>query len=267
MTPIYAVPSRSRPDILRDWTLASLAASGVPRGDTHLVLDADQVDAYRAAIPDFDRYVLVETPLEVALAGIHAKRNWLVRQFPYGTRLVQCDDDLQAIVQARTRQRPLLPVKDLPAVVDWAFATCDRLGLGLWGAYPVDNPYFMRPNATTDLRFVAGCLHGWTVTGDDTEQVTLETKDDYERCVRFALRDGGVLRLNWIAYQTRYYDLPGGTEGMRTDEMIEDRAQRLAAMFPDQVIYRGLVGHRGKAEVRLRRGQAVSPPIPAPAHD
>ena len=75
--PIYAVPSRSRPDILRDWTLTSLAASGVPNGAVHLVLDADQIDTYAQAIPGFGTYTLVTCPVEVATAGIHAKRNWL----------------------------------------------------------------------------------------------------------------------------------------------------------------------------------------------
>jgi len=260
-----AVPSRSRPEILRDWTLTALRRANVPDQQVTLVLDEDQIQDYALAI-DLDSYNVTVTPMEFATNGIHAKRNWLQRQYPAGTRLVQIDDDVKGLYVAVDRSTPLKPMKSLPDHIEWAFEMTQSLGLSLWGMYPADNPYFMRQEATTDTRYIVGCVHGWTLVHDDTDFVTLDAKDDYERTIRFAIRDGGVLRMNWATFKTQYYSLKGGMQEYRTDAIIEDRAIRLAAMYPEHAVLAGAKGHRGKTEVRLRRGTAVVPPIPTPAH-
>lgn len=261
MSEVYAVPTRGRWATVGSKTLTALRNAGVPPGRIELWVDEDEADTYtRAVPPDLYGEIRVGPPG----TNLRDKRNHLVRQYPTGTRLVQCDDDVTAYWYAFTRKRPLHRLTDLPELVDWAYQSCDRLGFGLWGLYPIDNPYFMRPHATTDLRYIAGPTWGITVTGDDTELVSLDDKEDFERSVKFAIRDGGVLRINWAAYSTMYYGEPGGMQTYRTEESVTEGAYRLAAMHPAHVTLRPQ-NKRGTTEVRLTRGQPVASPIPAPA--
>ena len=101
---------------------------------------------------------------------------------------------------------------------------------------------------------------------DDTERLVLGAKDDYERTIRFSIRDGGVLRLNWATFKTQYYTLPGGMQEYRTDAVTEDAALKIAAMYPDRISSVRRRGFRQQVEVRLRRGSALCEPIPAPHH-
>lgn len=259
MSIIYAIPSRGRAAVVGDKTIASLVAAGVDRADIHLWVDEDEADAYQMHEKSVGEFHV--GPKRTTLRD---KRNNLTLHYPKGQRLVSCDDDVSAYWYAKTRKRPLTPLKDLPRLAEWAFDTADSLGIGLWGLYPIDNPFFMRPYATTDLRFIPGPTLGYTTTGDDTERGTVDEKDDIERSIRFAIRDGGVLRINWASFSTSYYTEEGGMQLYRTDESITEGALRLAAMYPQFVRLRRRSNHRGTAEVDLVRGYAVCPPIPAP---
>lgn len=259
MSIVYAIPSRGRAATIEAKTLASLRRAGVNSKDIHLWVDIDEVEGYEHLKPQVGEFIV--GPKGTTLRD---KRNQMLLHYPKGQRLVECDDDVTAYWYAKTRKRPLTPLTDLPRLAEWAFSTADGLGIGLWGLYPIDNPYFMRPYATTDLRFIAGPTWGFTVTGDDTERGTLDEKEDLERCVRFAIRDGGVLRITWASYSTSFYREDGGMQLYRTDESITDGALRLAAMYPAHVRLRRRSNHRGTAEVDLIRGYAMTPPIPAP---
>ena len=54
--------------------------------------------------------------------------------------------------------KKLEPLDNLHSFFKEAFDTCARLGLGLWGVYPVANAFYMKHTVTTDLRFIIGTL-------------------------------------------------------------------------------------------------------------
>lgn len=257
----YAVLSRGRAQTLAGATLHSLLSAGVPRYNIELWLDEDEVDEYLANVPP-DMYGTIS----VGPAGttLMDKRNMIASTVKPGTRMVQCDDDIKGFWYATTRERPIHPLKDLPDLAKWAFTVSEQLGLGLWGFYPICNPYFMRPYATSDLRILTGPCWGITFRGDDTEKLTVDEKEDYQRCVKHAIRDGGVLRLNWATFQTDYYGGKGGMQLYRTSQSVLRGAQTLAALYPHHVTLKRSVSHRGTAEVRLTRGKPVAAPIVTP---
>jgi hypothetical protein len=122
----------------------------------------------------------------------------------------------------------------------------------LWGIHPVPNAYFQRPKISTDLRYIAAGLYGWTSRqGDHSLDVTLEDKEDFERSILYYLADGYVTRLNWISIRTAGYHGAGGMQVTRTPERVDASARDLAARYP-HLCKLNLSKKSGWAEVRLR---------------
>jgi hypothetical protein len=110
----------------------------------------------------------------------------------------------------------------------------------------------MRNDVRVGLYYIGGGLFGHTVRGDDAELVTLDDKEDYERTLRFFIRDGAVVRLDWATWNTTGYGGEGGMQSTRTEERIRASAEWLAARYPELASL-NLTKKSGKAEVRLRR--------------
>lgn len=261
MTEQYAIASHRRAATLARKTLPLLDGLGVERERVDVWVNEDEVDEYEGLSVNVRPVpARSEMPLRVGAA-----RNAIATAYPRGTRLIEIDDDVTK-VSIGWRGRLLEPVDAAKwrRILDYAWEQCEFWGLGLWGPYPVHNDYFMRPSATTDLRYVTGTLFGTILRGDATELVVTDDKEDFERNMRHLLRDGGVLRLNWLAYETNYYGEPGGMQSYRTPELVEGGARKLAELFPGLCRYAGKVGKNDNPEIKMRRVGGVSSPISAP---
>jgi hypothetical protein len=75
--------------------------------------------------------------------------------------------------------------------------------------YPSANGFFMKPTVTTDLRFNIGSFWGCFNPGKEIH-LDRDEKEDYERTLKFFVRDGNVVRLNFVSPKTAYYKEPGG---------------------------------------------------------
>jgi len=170
--------------------------------------------------------LLGEQPVNVG-----ASRNYVIAQQPKNTELAFIDDDISRIVEW-VDSKHVKDVEDVAELFAMGFRDMHATGSTLWGVYPVLNPYFMRPRATVDLRYIIACLFGMRVTGRAHEMVVLDDKEDYERSIRHYLADGVVTRLEFISIQTSYYKEPGGLQLSRTPERILRSAQWLADKFP-----------------------------------
>lgn len=243
-----AVPTHSRTDQLSRFTLRLLAERNVPRDRvTVFVSDPDQYEDYLAAT---DRGLYGQ--MVVGGKGIVAQRNHMARHYPVGTRLVQIDDDIRDVKERRSAKETA-PVADLARLYTEAFQTLDTHGAHIWGIYPVNNPFFMKPQVRTDLCYIIAAMYGFNVRGDDCELVRLHGAEDQERSLQFHARDGALARLEWITLDTRYYKEPGGLQDYRTAQMITRDRERLFARYPDKIsLYQG---KDGNTEVRFRRGK------------
>jgi hypothetical protein len=120
----------------------------------------------------------------------------------------------------------------------------------MFGFYPVANGYFMKPGYTTDLRYIIGSAWG-IINPGPILRITIDDKEDYLRSVIMYLHDGGVVRFNDIAPETKYYKEPGGMQEERSMARISDSAKAMVAAFPDLVTI-NLTKKSGIPEVRLR---------------
>lgn len=228
-----AVPTYKRYETVCDKTLDYLTRAGVPpERVTLFVADPIEAKRYRAAIVDHgwgDQYRIV-----VGRAGLSAQRNFVLSYYPEGTLVFSFDDDIDRLEQMVSR-KATTEVTNLPELFAAASAAMLYSGLKLWGIYPILNPFYMDLTTTFDLKFVVGCVHAFYSTEDEERQVHLNMKDDYERTLRYYLKDGGVVRFNWVAPKTKYYSDQGGLAGYRTPERSEAEARWLMKTFPGLV--------------------------------
>ena len=161
--------------------------------------------------------------------GIMNRRNAMKDYFDDGERIVFIDDDIDCINDIN---RHPMPVK---GVIDTCFKILDDTPLKVWGIYPVNNNMMMKPNVTTDLKFLVGCFTG-CILDKECETHEIDVIDDIERSIKYYKKYGGVVRVNYFAPKTTYYRVKGGiTDGdvalrkMKTKE----NAEKLNAMYPD----------------------------------
>ena len=125
-----------------------------------------------------------------------------------------------------------------------------------WGVYPVDNPYFMKPTTNNkddyvsiNLKFLIGYLTG-VKNNKKAEIRTIGDKEDYERTIKYYLKDGGVLRYNNICCNTKCYKEPGGIQATRKKEDSLRNAMKLMKDYPNLVRINNS-RKSGFAEIRL----------------
>lgn len=219
-----AIPSYHRADTLPVKTLALLKRLGADLGRvTVFVADGHEEANYRATCPGLR--IVVGEP------GMRAIRNFIQSYYPEGTPVLNLDDDLQDL-HRRLNPTTSVPLKDW----DWvpnAFQAAKNEGASLWGIYPIVNPLFMKNTVTTDLRYIIGALWGLWNTHDPATYVTLDDKEDFERTLKFYLKDGKVLRVNYLGIKSNYYGEAGGMQVERTPERVTASGITLLQRYPE----------------------------------
>lgn len=249
---VIAIPSYKRAETLRDKSLKLLHEYHIePRRIYVFVANKDEEKAYRDVLdPKSYNKIVVGVP------KIGPQRNFISDYFPVGKPLVHMDDDVSAFIEwSATAKRNEMPLKDLKGVIARGFDACRKANCSLWGIYPAANGYFMKNEHTTDLRFVIGTFNGCFNPGTKGPKgVKLELemdKEDYERSIRFYLRDGAVVRLRNVAPKTAYYTEKGGNQEFRTMKTVAEGAKKLVKMFPE-LCSLNLTKKSGYPEIRLR---------------
>ena len=192
--------------------------------------------------------------------------------YPEGQKIFYMDDDISQIFQnfnnGKTlpkinkntydkKHNKLLKLKNLHKFIESAFALAKKKKMDNWGVYPVENPYFMKPTTrkpedftSTYLSYIIGFMTG-VINNKKAEIRTIDDKEDYERSIKYYLKDGGVLRFNNVTCRTNCYKEPGGMQVERTKKRIHDSAVYLTKQYPNLCTLN--TGKKsGYTEVRLR---------------
>lgn len=259
-----AVPSYRRATMLSERTLRFLLHGGVnPKQVTVFVHDHDD------QLPDYRRIARATgVNMEVTpVHGINAQRAAIRNHYPDGTRLVQVDDDVTALLRTPDR-KALVPVLDVAGFFDRAFYITRERGLWSWGLSAVPNAYFMTPgHVSEDLKFVIFSLFGTVIRhGHPVFTNTVPTKDDYEFSLRTWWYDGGIVRFNDHVARADIYRAPGGCQDTRTVEQAEASVASLMQQWPE-LVRRNTRRRSDFPEILLARrsrhgGHAVDTPPP-----
>lgn len=249
---VIAIPSYKRAETLRDKSLVLLKKYHIePRRIYVFVANKGEEADYKATLdPKTYNKIVVGVP------KIGPQRNFISDYFPIGTPLVHMDDDITSFIEwSPTARRNETELKDLKGVIRRGFEECRKMDCSLWGIYPVANGYFMRKGHTTDLKFVIGSFNGCFnpgTKGPKGVKLALEMdKEDYERSIRFYLRDEAVIRLCDVSPKTAYYTEKGGNQEYRTMATVMKGAKDLVRMFP-KLCKLNLTKKSGYPEIKLK---------------
>ena len=253
-----AIPSYKRPLILKNKTLKVLMEQNInPKKIIIFVANQEQKKLYQDAL-DKNTY----NKIIIGVVGIKNIRNFMANYFKERERIFYIDDDISHIYQVFNdkdgknfskekgkvikkiddnydkKYNRLHNMRNLDKFIQFAFKTAEEKGLDNWGIYPVENPYFMKPTTlnvddytTTKLTYIMGGFTG-VVNNKKAELRTIDDKEDYERSIKYYLKDGGVLRFLNVCVRTRCYTEPGGMQINRTKDRIHKSAVYLTEKYP-----------------------------------
>ena len=191
-----AIPSLNRPN--EQHTIATLLRHGFEKDQIDLfVASPEQAEIYRSANPGIN--------VIVGELGMKEIRMFITNYYPEGSKIVSFDDDIKEIRMKNPREWEESSYcddeLDLKLEIDLAFSECEKSGRSMWGVYPVDNHFFMKNQISYDYKFCCGNMFGLIINRDNNE-LHIDQYEDYERCIRHYLADGGVVRLNYICVKT-----------------------------------------------------------------
>jgi hypothetical protein len=284
MSYVIAIPSYQRYSILEQKTLSMLNKYQIPKKKIYIfVADQDEKKVYESNL-NHDLY----GQIIVGQKGLKNQRNFIAKYFPEGQEIFQLDDDVGELkilvnkitnqadfskfqqtqrkktkkkvinprrqyTQSFRKQNFLKPLPDLDKFVIKAFQTLKDKNLYLWGIYPINNPYFMSHQITTDLRLIVGPVWGIINRHDEDLILTIDEKEDVERTLQHYSKDNGVLRFNNVSAITTYYKTPGGMQAHQRDRKKDalESAMYLNKKYPALTqLY--LEKKSGYAEVKLK---------------
>jgi hypothetical protein len=256
---VVAIPSYRRSTIIGKKTMATLIRGNVPPEKIHVfVANPTEKNEYIKTLQEeYPHYPLKN--IHIGVKGITPQRRFISQFFPAQTPIVSLDDDVEQVYQLagyrpfsaatapkrktqrrstvhKTEQRAV-KITDLDSFFKRAFEYTLQQKLAIWGVYPVNNPFFMKPQTTTDLRFLIGGFYGYInrPTAPDL-RVTVPVKEDFENTILHYRKDGGVVRFNGVSYKSKNYS-PGGLE--KAEARIESNrkaSQMLLGRYPEYVV-------------------------------
>ena len=242
---VIAIPSYKRAETLKKRTLKILQEYNIETKRIYIfVANEEEKEIYEKTLPknSYNKLVIGEV-------GIKNIRNFMSNYFEEGQYIFYIDDDIYKIFETlnphsiksekyEKKHNYHVALKSLDTLIKQGFELCERTGITNWGVYPVENPYFMKPTSNnlneymnTKLCYIIGFMTG-VINNREAELRTIDDKEDYERSIKYYLKDNGLLRFNNITARTKCYKEKGGMQVERTKQRIHDSAVYLTKMYP-----------------------------------
>jgi hypothetical protein len=223
-----AIPSHRRAKLLGDKTLHFLKESNGPK-PTIYVADEEDLTAYRNLYPDL--------PILIAPKGIAATRNFIQDTQPLGKKIVFIDDDIIDIfhldvknhhINTITSKPKKYKVRDFNALIQEGFDSAEKAGTTFWGVLPTDHTLCMKPAIRRNLCYINGSLFGVINSRVSVKENHCE---DFERSLRYWVKENRLCRLEFVGLLTKYLKNPGGLQETRNEVMTSESAHRIQEEF------------------------------------
>ena len=215
----FIIPSYNRAEILKQKTLNLLVnVHKIPVKNIEILLSTpEEGEEYRKILGDL-------YPKDFTYhyqKGIGAVRNFIRYHYKYETDLkyaVYIDDDIDMICKMDKK------IKNLDQLIKMMFKETESRNLCLWGVSGFSNPFFMKENISTNLRYICGAFCGEIIDRKKHDIYTdFDHYEDFQFTCEHFLRDGGVVRNNGVCVVTKYFGdgginaSYGGIENRRKD--------------------------------------------------
>jgi hypothetical protein len=222
---VVAIPTYNRYKILRDNTLKLLKQHNFNSKEFVYLFVANEEEAakYKEVIDENDYNQII-----IGVPGMKNIRNFICNYFDLDQNIFFMDDDLKSVMLGYKDNN--LEFTNFEQIIYNGFKECKQQKLNLFGFYPVYNKYFMKNKITYDLRYIIGSCYGLI---NKKILVNTDDKEDVERTLQYYVRDGGVIRYNYISFKTNYYTNKGGMQKERTIKTIREGAEYIIQEYPE----------------------------------
>ena len=233
MSWVVAIPSYSRPEVVKKKTLQCLKDGKVPASRIFVFVVKDQLEGYESIVPKelYNKMIVGEK-------GLVNQRQFINDYFKKGQDIVCMDDDIRALKHLTTSdtkdksKNKIAVVTDLPKFFDMAFKVMKENKANIWGISAVANPFYMSDKVTTDLKYIVGAFYGIHNTKDPAYVLKFgDNQEDKERTARYFKKDGVVVRFGAYAPVTTYY-APGGLDSSTRKAETKAGTEVLMKAFP-----------------------------------
>ena len=196
---IIAIPTYNRPEIFKQTTMAFLERHNVPKKNVLLFLkDKEQLKKYENI--DYQK-ILTNSH------GMMKTRNYLQKYFRQSEyeNVLYLDDDIADLYDYDK------PLDDFICLINKMIKDLEQRKLYIAGISPYDNTFYLKRTSTTTLKNICGCFRLERIRRDTDIILTPvgQFEDMFFSCKHF-LRDGGLLRYNWIYPKTKFFNDIGG---------------------------------------------------------
>ena len=216
-----AIPSHRRAEMLGKKTLRFLRESRGPK-PTIYVADEEDLTAYRNLYP--------ELSIVLAPKGIAKTRNFVQDTQPLGKKIVFIDDDIEEVYHldlSETRPKKY-KVRDFEELIREGFECAEKAGTSWWGVYPTDHTLCLKPVIRRNLCYINGSLFGVV---NSRVSVKEDHCEDFERTLRYWVKEQKLCRLEFVGLLTKYYKNQGGLQETRNEIMTSESAHRIQEEF------------------------------------
>tara|TARA_R110001632_G_scaffold133968_5_gene249133 strand:+ start:206 stop:979 length:774 start_codon:yes stop_codon:yes gene_type:complete len=221
----FAIPSYKRPTELKEQTLTYLNTHKIETKDIFIFVRNDD-----EKLPEY--LELKEQGYNVIIAygvfGIGKTHNFITAFFDEDEFICEIDDDLKFIMNEKRE-----PITDLSKEIDDMVLIMIENNINYGGTYQCSNPGWMSANKkyTFDLRYMLGLFRIRRIKKD----IFLETNyaEDMENCIKYYIRDGQILKNNWLVGKTKNYANGGCNGDGRNFETEKKDKVFLAEKYPD----------------------------------
>ena len=242
---VVAIPSYQRPECLKNKTLKLLKKYKIPKKQIDIfVANQEEKVLYEKILPKYYNKIII------AKTGLINARNIISNYYPENKKIFSIDDDVEEIIELTEegitakevegkKQYKHRVLKNLDRFIYMGFDECEKTNLNLWGIYPACNPFFMKKKVSYELKYIIGSFWGCInkkILLENDELAGLGDKEDYERTIKYYIRDGGVVRFNNISVKSNYMTEPGGLQSDgRPKDRIFKNCERLLEKYPDLI--------------------------------
>jgi len=273
-----AILSHKRPQAIRSKTLATLSRHNIPTECITIFVAPEQIDDYKKTCSG---YTIVPTAV-----GKCKNRAAALNYYPIGQKIIFMDDDVEEFysicaqdgcqncwkfgkeARGTAAYQKQMTCAALSDFFNDAFNVAEKEGVEFWGIYPVYNGYFASHTITTCLSYCIGRCYGQVITEAAkaiNDAVVDDIHDDYQTSLRFFLKDGKILRFNYIFTKSPVASGKGGIVDSRTTANTEEVSKRLAALWPQHIRVKTAKEKgqmKGFWDIKLRRtkGKTMLPP-------
>ena len=241
---VVAVLTYKRYEMFKKQTHKFLLKRKVPPDKIYIfVADEDEKLKYEEVLEEGTYKEII-----VGVPGAAQQREFISDYFDEGQFIVYADDDCKDLTEMIDKKRTTR-VQNVDKFIRYMYSELIKNNLYIWGVTAVDNPFFMNGSLSTNLKFIVGVFYGIinrkTATflnpfnGEpENLKCSHNSKDDILQTLKYFLCDGGVLRCNYVAPKTKYWDVPGGMTAFMPDrksKALED-CKWLKEHYPKMII-------------------------------